>query len=212
MPRKPNDIIYEGGTVVGNIENKETVKNPISRMLVAGFDKRLFEFLHGSRPASIHEVGCGEGRLTLAMARQFAVPIRATDFSAAVIKCRHKEPPGNVDFVKKNIYELKTDDDRADVMVCCEVLEHLDNPERAIDVLRRLNARCYIFSVPREPLWRVLNLVRGKYVRNMGNTPGHLNHWSKKGFLRLLSRGGFKPERIACPLPWIMVSGSFGSF
>ena len=40
---------------------------------------------------------------------------------------------------------------------------------------------------PREPLWRGLNIARGAYLKDLGNTPGHLNHWSKRGFVALLS-------------------------
>ena len=91
-------------------------------------------------------------------------------------------------------------------MICCEVLEHLKDPVQALQALKALEARCYIFSVPREPLWRFLNLCRGKYISDLGNTPGHLNHWSKNKFLALLQRYGFQVNVIKTPLPWVMVS------
>ena len=54
------------------------------------------------------------------------------------------------------------------------------------------SSRWLLVSVPREPLWRGLNLARGSYLRELGNTPGHLNHWSKRRFASLLAppRGG----------------------
>jgi hypothetical protein len=51
--------------------------------------------------------------------------------------------------------------------------------------------------------------IRGKYLSDFGNTPGHLNHWSKRGFLHLLSNTGFNLISIECPLPWMMVLGKF---
>ncbi|WP_207642472.1 hypothetical protein, partial [Desulfosporosinus sp. I2] len=61
-----------------------------------------------------------------------------------------------------------------------------------------------ILSVPREPLWRILNLARGKYIPDLGNTPGHIQHWSKKSFLRLVNRY-FDVLEVKSPLPWTMV-------
>jgi hypothetical protein len=58
--------------------------------------------------------------------------------------------------------------------------------------------------VPREPLWRALNLARLSYVRELGNTPGHLNHWSKRDFVRFLTRR-FEVIETRSPTPWSMV-------
>ena len=61
-----------------------------------------------------------------------------------------------------------------------------------------------LVSVPREPLWRGLNMARGAYIKDLGNTPGHLNHWSRKAFVELLSRHG-TVEEIRSPFPWTML-------
>jgi len=57
--------------------------------------------------------------------------------------------------------------------------------------------------VPREPIWRILNIARGKYIGDLGNTPGHVNHWSRRGFIDLLSRR-FDVVEVRSPLPWTM--------
>ena len=41
-------------------------------------------------------------------------------------------------------------------------------------------------------------------MSRLGNTPGHVNHWSKRGFVALLSRYGTVEEARA-PFPWTMV-------
>ena len=46
-------------------------------------------------------------------------------------------------------------------------------------------------------------LARGKYLGDLGNTPGHVNHWSRRGFLGLLSRR-FEIVEARTPLPWTM--------
>ena len=67
-----------------------------------------------------------------------------------------------------------------------------------------LDSRFLLVSVPREPLWRALNMARGAYLKDLGNTPGHLNHWSKRGFVQLLSRYGNVVEARS-PFPWTML-------
>jgi hypothetical protein len=50
----------------------------------------------------------------------------------------------------------------------------------------------------------VLNLARGKYLKDMGNTPGHLQHWSRRSFLRLVSSYA-EVVKVLTPLPWTVV-------
>lgn len=88
-------------------------------------------------------------------------------------------------------------------MVCCEILEHLTDPARALGILARLAQPHLIVSVPREPLWRMLNVARGRYWRVLGNTPGHLQHWSAASFLGLLE-GRVEVREVRTPLPWTM--------
>jgi hypothetical protein len=88
-------------------------------------------------------------------------------------------------------------------VVCCEVLEHLTDPARALGVLARLAQPSLIVSVPREPLWRMLNMARGRYWRALGNTPGHLQHWSAPSFLALLE-AHVEVREVRMPLPWTM--------
>jgi hypothetical protein len=61
-----------------------------------------------------------------------------------------------------------------------------------------------ILSVPREPLWRLLNIARGHYMCSFGNTPGHLQHWSASRFRSLVGRHAEIVESRT-PLPWTML-------
>ena len=85
-----------------------------------------------------------------------------------------------------------------------EVLEHVPEPEATLSEMARVARRHLLVSVPREPMWRMLNLARGAYLREMGNTPGHINHWSKVSFHSLLSRYGAVQE-VRTPFPWTML-------
>jgi SAM-dependent methyltransferase len=109
----------------------------------------------------------------------------------------------SVDFVCGSATELPFDDGRFDLVLFLEVLEHLPDPSRALREARRVCAGTLVASVPREPIWRLLNLLRGAYWRHLGNTPGHLQHWDTASFLTLLQEC-WSVKQLAAPWPWIM--------
>ena len=76
------------------------------------------------------------------------------------------------------------------MVVCCEVLEHIKNPEKELQALLTQKAEWYLLSVPREPIWRIFNAARGAYIKDFGNSSGHIQHWSKSGFINFLEQGG----------------------
>ena len=203
----PMPHIMDNGIVTGNIENKYDAKNPVARRLMSGFMRCVRELIEPLRDDidSIVEVGCGEGDLAVRLASMsIADEIRACDFSDRIIglaKQRHTSSP--VRFYVRNVYDLN-ETDRADLVVCCEVLEHLQRPTEALDRIKQITAKYCVLSVPNEPLWRILNMLRGKYLGHFGNTPGHVNHWNKKAFIRLIG-DYFDIVQQKKPLPWLMV-------
>lgn len=195
----------ESGIFIGNQLDKSSVRNPIARAMVRGFDAAALAALRDLNPNSVHEVGCGEARMTRLVAESIGAPVLGTDFSAALIEENKAYATDSLAFEQVSIYDLDPESHRRDVVVCCEVLEHLEFPERGLSALGNLRARAYLLSVPREPIWRALNMARGMYWSDLGNTPGHLNHWSPRSFARFLKSGGFRVQRALNPFPWIMV-------
>ncbi len=195
--------IIEDGTIAGNYYDKYGSRNPIVRYLMSGFTGAFTSLLSGIEVNTVHEVGCGEGHLTDLIAQR-QVKITASDFSRAVIdEAMAINRRANVTYKVKSVYDLD-EEDAADLVVCCEVLEHLDDPKRALAVLRRMAHRYAILSVPREPIWRIMNMCRGKYLLDLGNTPGHFQHWSASAFQHLISRY-FEIRVVKTPLPWTML-------
>lgn len=199
--------ILEKGVIAGNSYDKYGTKNPISRYLMKGFIDSVNELVSIANVSDIHEIGCGEGHLSTILAKTNKDrKVRASDFSFHVIEEAQniaQKVGVNIDFRIASIHDLIPNEDAAELVVCCEVLEHLDDPNGAMDKLAKLARPYLLLSVPREPIWRILNIMRGKYIRNFGNTPGHMQHWSKMGVLRMVERYVDILE-IRTPLPWVI--------
>lgn len=186
----------------GNVYDKYASTNPIERRLMAGFLSRFDQLVARTGADEAHEVGCGEGELSMRMARA-GLRVRGSDaFGDVIEEARRRAARAGlaIGFEAKAVQKLGPVD-AAELIVCCEVLEHLSDPGAALDVLAELARPWLIVSVPREPLWRSLNLARFAYIGALGNTPGHLNHWSRRGFERLLERR-LEVLELHSPLPW----------
>jgi len=197
--------------VCGNYEDKYRTRNLISRFLVNGFLAALNKNLSAiptHEVKKVSEIGCADGELIKHIHTVFEnAQIDATDISEKeILKAKTNCASIPVNFSIQNAENLdKYRDSGYDLVICCEVLEHLENPEQGLSELYRISNRYVLVSVPNEPLWRILNLSRGKYIRSLGNTPGHLNHWSTTQFLRFLQGENFIFIRKMYPLPWQMV-------
>ena len=188
----------------GNTYDKYSSKNPVVKRLMRGFEGNMFELLDIARPHSIVDVGCGEGILTEQWARRTPGRVVGVDLDDAKLRVeweRRRRP--NLEFHTGLGHELPYRDREFDAASAMEVLEHVPDPEAVLAEMSRVAARWLLVSVPREPLWRALNMSRGAYLRQLGNTPGHLNHWSKSGFAKLLDRYGEIVE-LRSPFPWTM--------
>jgi ubiquinone/menaquinone biosynthesis C-methylase UbiE len=196
------------GVVIGNHTPKYTASNPAIRLLtsrwVANLD-RVFGKVHGDRdgrPALALEVGCGEGVIAERLHRRFGEVV-ALDLPDAGLRADWRGYPGPR-FLHASALELPFADDQFDVVVAAEVLEHLSDAELGLREMARVARRHLVLSVPREPIFRGCNLVAGRYVRDLGNTPGHLNHWSKRGFVRFVSQVA-EVRDVTSPFPWTTI-------
>ena len=196
----------EAAVPTGNTYDKYGSTNPVVRRLMAGFETALEGLFAEAAPSSVLDVGCGEGVLTARWAEQLGTG-RVVGIDLEDPKLRREwtlRPRPNLEFQAMAGESLPFGDGEFELAAATEVLEHVPDPERTLCEMARVASRHLIVSVPREPLWRALNLGRGAYVRQLGNTPGHVNHWSRRGVLRLLDRHGDVLETRS-PFPWTMV-------
>ena len=195
----------EAAEAGGNLYDKYGTRNPIARRLMAGFTAHFDELVERSGAREAHEVGCGEGELSIRLAAK-GLRVRGTDAFPRVLREareRARAAGAEIEYEAVSVEELDPERHAAELIVCCEVLEHLPDAELALAKLAELARPWLIASAPREPLWRGLNLARLSYVRDLGNTPGHLNHWSRRAFLRLLETR-LEVVEVRSPLPWTM--------
>jgi 2-polyprenyl-3-methyl-5-hydroxy-6-metoxy-1,4-benzoquinol methylase len=193
------------GIPTGNTYDKYGSSNPLVKRLMAGFHGALDELWATAAPESVLDVGCGEGVLTVQWADRLGDGrVVGIDLDDPKLRSEwEKRARPNLEFRAEEATSLSFADDEFDMATAIEVLEHVPEPEATLAEMARVARRWLLVSVPREPLWRGLNIVRGAYVRELGNTPGHVNHWSRRAFASLLSRHG-TVEQARSPLPWTM--------
>lgn len=190
--------------------DKYTKSGSIGDFLVQNFFKAIGQ-LSPKNISSVLEVGCGAG-YSMQHLQQFFGPTTsytACDIDPELVTLAKQKNP-NVTCMTASIYELPFPDHSFDMVVCLEVLEHLEYPEKALSELARVSKQYIIASTPREPVWRILNMTRGKYWGDFGNTPGHLNHWSSHGLRKLLGKY-FDIIEVRKPLPWTIIYGKIKS-
>ena len=146
---------------------------------------------------TILEAGCGEGYFTKFLYGKYKghAKLEAFDISRACVEQAKAACPG-VCFRVGSIYEIPKGH-KYGLVVASEVLEHMEDPARVLGQLLGVCGRYLLVTVPNEPLWRILNMARGKYWRRLGNTPGHVQHWNKRTLRKLiLEKGGVKQRLL----------------
>jgi SAM-dependent methyltransferase len=201
----PSVTVDREGTVTGNTYDKYGSTNPVVKRLMAGFEGTLDELFVKAAPQSLLDVGCGEGVLTEKWARRIPGRVVGIDLDDPQLHAEWEQRSApNLEYMVMKAENLPFADGEFEVATAIEVLEHVPDPEHTVAEMARVASKHLLVSVPREPLWRGLNMARGAYWKDLGNTPGHLNHWSKRSFVQLLSKHGDVVEARS-PFPWTML-------
>jgi len=179
-------------------------KSSLQRWLISRFVKRVHSLLLAASPIhDILEIGVGEGFLAGYLSAQFpGTGYTGVDISKEDLERLRRLFP-HIKTHLGTVYDLALRPGQYDTVLCAEVLEHLDGPERAIQEIAKLQPQRVLVSVPHEPWFMVSNLLRGKNLRRWGNDIGHVNHWNRRTFRKLLERY-FKIQRLTTSYPWIL--------
>lgn len=191
--------------ITGNFFDKYRSPNAVHQMLMRRFVAAGSRLLAGENFDSVLEVGCGPGDLAASLFGPAPDEFTyiGTDICERQVAIAKKRYP-KLQFATASAHHLPFADNQFDLCIACEVLEHLHEPEFAVAEIARVTRRFALISVPWEPTWRILNFCRGKYVLNFGNTPGHVQHFSRRAIRRLIGRH-FSVKQQVRPLPWTML-------
>jgi ubiquinone/menaquinone biosynthesis C-methylase UbiE len=154
-------------------------------MLLDRFRRRLLTVAAETHPSTVLDAGCGEGFVTQWLQTGLAgAAVSGVDLhEAALDRARARVPEAA--FERGDVTALPFADGAFDLVVCTEVLEHLDDPRAALAELRRVAGGRVLVTVPHEPWFSAGNLLRGRHLRRLGSTPGHRHRWTRGAFRRV---------------------------
>jgi SAM-dependent methyltransferase len=186
--------------------NSRYARNQAGRLLIKVFLETLVALISRVGPRTILDVGCAEGLVIRQLGISWpAVELYGVDIDIRLLRVA-QDIASTATYLVANAYQLPLRDRYYDLVICTEVLEHLEDPRAAMaEILRVAKGHCLI-SVPNEPWWRIANMMRGAFLADCGNTPGHINHWSRQGFIKFLDNY-LDVVTVQCPFPWVMVLG-----
>ena len=180
----------------GNYYDKHNSSNPIVKWMMKKFYGTFIDILKDTPGQTLVDIGCGEGHLTNIIYNECDFEIKALEMDGATALHAGALYP-HLDVQQRNIINFGG---QYDILIASEVLEHVEEYPKAIKNCATVAKTC-VFSVPREPWFRLANVARLKYLPRFGNTPGHVNNWTKGDFKKLLE-GYFDHVEIQTTTLW----------
>ncbi len=179
---------------------KHTSGNPLKRFLINNFHRTIVSAVKQLNVDAILEVGCGEGFI-LSAVRDSGIKASLEGIEIdpkAISICRKLHPDLKIN--QGDVFHLQFPEDSFDLVICCEVLEHLEHPQKALAELTRTSKKYCLLSVPEEPFFMAAGYLRFKTPRSIG----HINFWTKNSFVRFVEKE-LLVNAVYNPFPWTVV-------
>lgn len=166
----------------GNFQKYQN-PNPIQQWLLGRFLQQVAALTESLGASSVLDAGCAEGFVSRYLRQYFGEQSRfwGVDVDVEALARGRGITPW-LYRGRASVMALPFGRAQFDLVLCNEVLEHLDDPGAALRELCRVSRRYVLLSVPHEPWFRGLNFLRGKHLRRWGNDPEHVNNWSGQQF------------------------------
>lgn len=196
----------------GNYE-KYMTKNPLKRKMVDRLNAKIIKYVAelcrnaatSGKKVSILDAGCGEGFVSDLLYRNIdnicVTGLEYTEEALAIAS----QINNDIHFMKGDIYQMPFGERSFDIVLCTEVLEHLENPEMALRELARVARYAVFLTVPNEPWFCLGNLLALKNISRLGNPVDHINHWSYRKFVRYTATVLNGEQRSTGSFPWTIV-------
>lgn len=175
--------------------SKYMSRNPLKRIMIERLNKKVVYIIgkmlrdipRQDVKVKLLDAGCGEGFISNLLYNQFDnIEITGLEYNAEAVEYAASKNP-DIHFVKGDIYKMPFETASFDIVLCMEVLEHLEKPEQAVKELRRVGNSAMLLTVPHEPWFCLGNLTALKNIRRLGNPPDHINHWTLNGFRKFVN-------------------------
>lgn len=177
----------------GNYE-KYMTKNRLKRKMVERLNEKIVNHIKclcaevGKEKVKILDAGCGEGFISDLIYRNVEnVQITGLEYTEEALKIA-RQMNENITFVQGDIYQMPFEDNAFDIVLCTEVLEHLEKPDLALQELARVAQHVVFLTVPNEPWFCMGNLLALKNVSRLGNPIDHINHWTYRSFVKYITK------------------------
>ena len=174
------------------------------------------ERIYGLLPSNIVnrkilDAGCGEGHLIERLYRKNSqntyFGIYVTEI--ALVKARERCP--YAEFRKEDILKTRFPEGFFDLVICTEVLEHIQDYQSALQELKRIlkTGGYLIITFPNELLWTMARfLLRRRPVR----VPDHVNSFRPKEIKSLMGMDLSAIESLPFGLPFVISLGCLIKF
>jgi len=208
LPPAGLNIMNEELITKSSHEHKYTNKNFFHRFFLNRFLDTVYYEIDTLDPNTILDFGCGEGFFLKAMKDRCLSEkkVLGVDNRKDAIERAATLVP-EYDFRHIDLFQINPDNFQFDLVIAIEVFEHLHEPEKFLKHLTLLSSKYVLFTVPFEPWFRIINLLRGRDINRLGNHPEHVNHWSPASFRKFLTPY-IKIKTLFVKFPWIVSVGT----
>lgn len=184
---------------------KHNTKNPIGKLFLNNFLNSVVKTIRPLNIDSVLDVGCGEGFTLARLSKEkIGKEFEGIEYDEGAITLGKKLYP-RLKITKGDIYDLPYKSNSFDLVVCTEVLEHLENPKKAYRELVRVSKKYILLSVPNEPFFTIQRIARFQNILHLGAHPEHIQHWTIPAFTKFVRVRGVKLVSRRFPIPWTMV-------
>ena len=164
------------------------------------------ETVKNTNNLNILDFGCGVGTLDIYLSsignNVIGFDISNTAVNLANENARLNSLSGRAKFYTNDFILNYKNFNKFDLIICTEVLEHLEDPKKALKEVLRISKKYVLLSVPNEPLFLLSNFTQ------WGKDIGHINHWTFLGFEKFVKKNAGINVKILSrkyPFPWTML-------
>jgi trans-aconitate methyltransferase len=173
------------------------------RRIIQRFVDRILDLCDEIHPNRVVDLGCGEGIVAQdLLARHPEIEYLGIDLNPEAVDVARAMNP-SAEFAVGSIFDEPQRPGWADLVICLEVLEHLEDPDPAVVQAMKWTRQKALFSVPWEPWFRMGNFLRGKYLTRLGNHPEHRHQFNPDRFQKLLIPRVSSVAVTTC-FPWVI--------